>query len=275
MYWDPDPATQHRATTPDGAQNTEPPDGAQNTGTGQAPQPHSGGVSKEERQAWIDQGYKIGLERALKKLGLPMDLGEASEQLQTLRNPSQPEPTPAAAPSSEDLAKHPQYVELAQRSSKLERDLKALEKEKQGFLSQIESFRAQADVARVEKLKAMALAKGVGPGKQVEAFVRLYGDSVQFNDARDLVVLSRYPDGSLGPSGQTVEEFIDEALSDARFLLVPEGRSGSGSKQQPVRPESKPADVEARDELLQQLGVGHKANSKLDRVFSQALGESK
>lgn len=254
----------------DATQNTGQPDAAQNTGDGQAPKPKEKGVSADERQRWIDQGYRTGLERALKKLGLPLDLGEATEHVQSLRNPSQPEPEPTP-----DAAAHQQqYTELMQKHGKLERNFRSLEKEREGLLKQIETYKAKADVARVEKLKAAALSKGVGGGKQVEAFVRLYGDAVQFDDESNLVVVSKYIDGQFLPSGQSIEEYIDDALAESRFLLAVEKRQGSGSVQKPVRPETRPPDEAARDELLHSLGHGGKTDAKLDRVFGRLTGES-
>jgi hypothetical protein len=218
MFWD-----EPRAGSTDGSQNTGSPAAAQNTGSGLAPQPGtSGGAPQDDRQHWIDLGMSLGIERALKKLELGDRLEDAQRAVTALRQPkgkpgekpAQPTGQAGASAAEPDVSTHPKYQELLSKAADLEDKYGKLDK-------QISALKAQADEARTEKLKAAALMRGVGSGRQLDAFVQMYGNRVAWGPNRELVVTGVLPDGSIGVLPKKLDEFLDEALAESRFLLAP------------------------------------------------------
>lgn len=256
-----------QAGSPDGAQNTGSPAEVSNTGSANVGQPQSGPANGGQRsnQDWITMGMGIGTERALKKLGLPVDLDEAAAQLVALRDSQAAPPEQGEAPS--DIEQDPRFQTVTKKLGTFERKLREMERLNQ-------QLAAQADEARLEKLRAAALSSGVGPGRQLDAFVALYGDRVSWGPNRELQVLGQLDDGSMVPMGQNLADFVSDALQESRFLLAPEGRSGGGSKQAPVRQSEPVTDGEAnKRELLKAMGVNPGTPSRLDRLFGRSGDE--
>lgn len=231
----------------DATLNTGSPAAAENTGSGQAPQPAaSGGAQQDDRQYWINVGMARGTEKTLKKLGLGDDLIDAVEAITNLRQPKgKPGEKPAqptgqaGAPAVDDVSQHPKYQELLSRAAELEDKYGKLDK-------QIATLKVQADEARTEKLKAAALQRGVGAGRQLDAFVTMYGNRVAWGPNRELVVTGVLPDGSVGVLPKKLEEFLDEALAESRFLLAPTA-SQPGQVSRPG-PTQSPADAAKTEE---------------------------
>jgi hypothetical protein len=177
-----------------------------------------------------------GTEKTLKKLGLGDDLIDAVDAITKMRQPAGDKPKgkdqtqqAQAGTPDPDVSAHPKYQELLGRFAEFEDKYGKLEK-------QVTTLRAQADEARVEKLKAAALQKGVGAGRQLDAFVRMYGDRVTWGPNRELVVTGALPDGSVGVLPKKLDEFLDEAIVESRFLLAPGGASqGQVSKPGPTQ----------------------------------------
>ena len=197
----------------------------ENTGGGDVAPPERDAAA--ERQQWVARGIQEGVKRTLQKLGLGNDLDtslESLEQLKTAQEQQAAEPAGAG-----DVRETEEFRSLA---GEHRRAVKAVEQLQQ----QVEQLSRQADEARLEKLRSAALARGVGPGQQVEAFVRLFGDRVRFGQDRGLEVLSDLPDGTMAAAGQSLDEFLDGVLASNKFLLAPvQEPSGAGSRQEPVQ----------------------------------------
>lgn len=100
----------------------------------------------------------------------------------------------------------------------------------------LDVLRKQADEARLDKLRATALSKGVGRGGQLDAFVRMFGDRVAFDDSRALRVVESAPDGTQFHSDTPVESWVESVLQENKFLLaVDEARRGTNAKLEPVQ----------------------------------------
>lgn len=193
--------------------------GSENTGGGVAPPEKPATVDRDQ---WVSRGIEIGKARVLKELGVS-SIEELLERTQQEHVAAEPGQQVQAADSKE-------YKDLAQSFRLMERKYQEAEKK-------IKMLSAQADQARVEKLKGAAMAAGVGAGMQVESFVKLFGDRVKFDDGQNLEVLSRMPDGSMVGAGQPIEEFLAEVLPSVPFLLAPtQNASGVGSEHRPASP---------------------------------------
>ena len=231
------------------ASNTEPAAEPQNTDNGQAPRPSSGG-----RQEYVSMGINIERERIMKRFGVE-NYDELEERLTA---PPAQEGQQTANGQEVDVTGHPKFEEMTRTLGTFERKMAELERDKQ-VLS------AQADEARLEKLRSAALARGVGPGQQLEAFTRLYGDRVRFGADRELEVLGKLQDGTLAPMGESLDDFIAGALDESKFLVAPENRSGVGSRQQPTQDTSR-----AQKDDLYAWGLDNgPQSSKVDRFFSR------
>jgi len=198
----------------------------------------------EERSRWVARGVQEGMKRALQKLGLGTDLDSALEALESLKTPVATEQPGQRVDG--DVRETEEFRSLAKEHREASKKLQMLEQ-------RVEQLTKQADEARLEKLRAAALGKGVGNGTQVEAFVKLYGDRVRFGEDRSLEVLSDLPDGTRAVAGQTLDEFLEEAIAESKWLLAPSpAPTGAGSRKEPVV-EGKRDDYRAR--MLSRLGV--------------------
>ena len=197
--------------------------GSENTG-GENATPPEIDVAKE-RQTWVARGIQEGHKRTLQKLGLGDDLDAALESLEQLR---------AAQAGEQEGQDGGANVADSEEFRTLAKEHLAASKELDSLRKQNERLTKQADEARVEKLRAAAMAKGVGPGQQVEAFVRLFGDRVKFNDERSLEVISDF-DGSRVSGVVSLEDFLDETLKEHEFLLAPRQEpAGANSRTEPT-----------------------------------------
>ena len=213
----------------------------------------------DNRDIYVAKGIQIGIERALKKLGFS-DIDSAREELGSLRSGNSRKENP-----EEDDTRRQELDDKVRESRKeallLKRELEKREEE-------IESLREQSDEARLMKLRATALENGVGKGRQLDAFVKLYGDEVAFDDERNLVVLSKLPDGSREPMGESIKDFIKKALERDPFLKPYDSTKGSGSRPRPTG-DSNPSDVSP---LAQQI-FGQGASSGRDLIFGRSKKE--
>ena len=125
-----------------------------------------------------------------------------------------------------DVKTTPEYRD-AQRS--LAKQSRALEE----AAERMKVLEARADEARLDKLRAIALSKGVGEGGQLEAFVQMFSSQVRFDDSLALEVVE-HVNGEAIPSGKTLDAWADEVLASNRFLLAPEKSRGGGSRVEPV-----------------------------------------
>ena len=209
-----------------GPQNT-PGGGAPSSASGTDPAPTSGDSTPKIDDFSLrigfgkgaEKGRKEGVTIALQALGLgDLSLEEAKAKL------AKPAPAPQGGGNVRETD---EYRSLASEHLMASEKLKAANE-------RLSILEARADVARVEKLRAAALSKGVGPGKQIEAFLALHGDIVRFGQDRELEVLSKMPDGSMVAAGKKVDSWLDEVLKENPFLLKTEGRGGAGSNLQPV-----------------------------------------
>ena len=257
----------------DATLNTGSTAGSQITGSGQAPQPAASGGAQDDRQHWIDLGMSLGTERALKKLGLGDRLEDAQQAITALRQPKgkageKPAQQGQAGSSAAepDVSQHPKYQELLGRFADFEDKYGKLEK-------QVTTLRAQADEARTEKLKARALMKGVGSGRQLDAFVTMYGDRVAWGPNRELVVTGVLPDGSVGVLPKKLDEFLDEALAESRFLLAPTAsQPGQVPRPGPTQsPDDAPrtAEAEHRAKMRELLGSSAGGVAQQHRFFER------
>ncbi len=250
--------------------------GSQITGSGQAPQPAASGGAQDDRQHWISLGMALGTEKTLKKLELGDDITAA---VQTVYQMRQPKPKPGKEPTQQgqagtpatdpDISEHPKYKELLGRFTEFEDKYGKLDK-------QVTTLQAQADEARVEKLKSAALGKGVGAGKQLDAFVHMYGSRVVWGPNRELVVIGPRPDGSIGMLPKKLDEFLDEALAESRFLLAPGGAAqaraaGPGPTRSPDEA-PKTAEAEHRTTMRGILGPAAGGSSQSHRFFERRKG---
>jgi hypothetical protein len=150
-----------------------------NTGGAEAAAPETN--QAEERSRWVARGVQEGMKRALQKLGLGNDLEAALLEIDGLR--AVPEQQPEQDAPQGDVRETTEFRTLAQEHRKASKELAEMKQ-------RVEQLTQQADEARLEKLRAAALAKGVGSGQQLEAFVKLYGDKVRFDNERQLEVLN-------------------------------------------------------------------------------------
>ena len=182
----------------------------------------------EERKQWVARGIAEGTKRALQKLGLSGTLDEAAEQLTTPKEPLAVE-AEAGVPAT-PIADTKEFRELAVQ-------YRAASKETRELQTQLVTLQAQADQARLDKLRSAALSMGVGPGQQVEAFIRLYQDRVRFDAEQGLEVLSRMPDGTMVAAGETIEELLKKVVEENKFLLAVSGGApvGAGSRLAPTQ----------------------------------------
>lgn len=179
----------------------------------------------EERSKWVARGVQEGVKRTLQKLGLGADIDAALEQLEGLKTPPD---IVSQETQGGDVRETAEFRSLAKEHREATKELVQLK-------HRVEQLAKQADEARLEKLRAAALGKGVGSGQQLEAFIRLYGDKVRFDDDRNLEVLSAMGDGTFVAAGQSLDDFLDEVLGDSKFLLAPSAApSGVGSRKEPV-----------------------------------------
>lgn len=110
----------------------------------------------------------------------------------------------------------------------------SLKSKHEEIAKQLDVYRKQADEARLDKLRATALAKGVGRGGQLEAFVRMFGEKVQFDDSRQLRVVESV-DGTSFHSDTPIDAWVESVLQEHKYLVaVDETRRGDGSRLQPV-----------------------------------------
>lgn len=166
-----------------------------------------------------EKGRTEGLTSALEALGF-VNLDEAVEHVTNWREQGD---KPAV-----DVKQTPEYRELAKTHHSIAQKFDALSAE-------VTSLRAQADEARLDKLRAVALAKGVGQGGQLDAFVRMVGDRIQFDEQRKLRVMEQV-DGTTFASDTSVEQWVEAFVLDNKFLLaVDQSRKGTGARQEPVR----------------------------------------
>jgi len=257
--------------SPDATLNTGSTAGSQITGSGQAPQPAASGGAQDDRQHWIDLGMSLGTERALKKLGLGDRLEDAQQAIAAMRQPKGKGETPAqqgqaGTPAEPDVSQHPKYQEMLTGFADLRDKHSKLE-------NQVTTLKAQADEARTEKLRSAALMKGVGAGKQLEAFVQMYGHRVAWGPNRELVVTGLLPDGSVGVLPKKLDEFLDEALGESRFLLAPTAsQPGQVSRPGPTQsPDDAPrtAEAEHRAKMRELLGSSAGGVAQQHRFFER------
>jgi len=132
-----------------------------------------------------------------------------------------------------------------------ERRVKQLERELTKRQIEIERLSRFADEARLDRLRATALGRGVGAGRQLDAFVSMYGSGVRWGADRSLEVVQG-SGADATPTGQTLEEWVDAAIAESPFLRPPRGVGGSGSH---VEPASGPAPESTKADLFGLLGV--------------------
>jgi hypothetical protein len=204
-----------------GAPENTPSGGSQQPGlddsapTSQSPRSTEKALSERFKAGYgkgAEKGRREGAQEVLEALGFP-DL-DAAVQWKTSEE--------SKGTNGTDVTQAKEYRELAAQHHKISRDHERLSKE-------IETLRRQADEARLEKLRNLGLAKGVGSGAQLEAFVAMFGARVRFDGDRALEVL----DADGHPAGQPVEAWVDEILTQNRFLLaVDPKKQGAGSRMQ-------------------------------------------
>lgn len=161
-----------------------------------------------------EKGRREGQQSVLEELGY--------QSLDDLRAALQPSQSDKAA----DITNHPQYRDALSSAAKLERKTKDLEQ-------QMTALVKRADQARLDKLRAAALAAGVGAGRQLDAFVAMFGDRVAIGDDMQLEVNATV-NGTTIPTGQSIEQWLSETLAEARFLLAPDRQRGAGSRAEPL-----------------------------------------
>jgi hypothetical protein len=238
---------QPRAETDPGAVTLETTAESQNT------DPDQGRRSPSDDHKMVSVGIQLERSRLLKKLGVE-SYDELAELVEQFRN--KPVDTePKTQPSD-----NPEFVKLGKEYGQIRRDFEKAQRD-------IEVLRGQADEARLEKLRSAALQRGVGPGLQLEAFVRLYGDRVRFSETRDLEVMDRLPDGTMAPLGRGLDDFVSACIEESKFLMAPEGRHGGGSSLAPTRaPEPGGSGID----LKRAFGANGGGNEKLDRIFGRS-----
>jgi hypothetical protein len=204
-----------------GEPSKTPGNGAAQTAPGDESLPTSGSpTSPDLLQERFRAGYGKGAERGrkegqqaiLQELGFG-SLDEARSHLQRA--------------TEDDGSQQAQFKDAMAQVGKLDRANKELQK-------QLDGLSKRADQARVDKLRAAALGAGVGPGRQLDAFVALHGESVVISDDMGLEVVKRI-NGTVVPTGQAVDDWLADVLADARFLLKPDSQRGAGSKAEPLR----------------------------------------
>ncbi len=132
-----------------------------------------------------------------------------------------------------------------------ERRVRQLERDLAMRQTEIERLARLADEARLDRLRATALARGVGSGRQLDAFVSMYGSRVRWGSDRELEVV----EGSgkdAAPTGQALADWVDAAIAESPFLRPPRGVGGSGSQ---VEPASGPKATPEKADLFSILGV--------------------
>lgn len=222
-------------------------------GNGQGTQPAQSGSRKTED---VELGIRLGQDRLAKKLakrlGLDLDEGHSLDDLIEAAASKREPAAPAAEPDPAKVLDHPEVRKLATELTKTKADLRRYEKD-------TATLRAQADRSREVELSALALAAGIGPGKQLEAFIRIYGEAVRYDETAKLRVMARLEDGTMIPAGQTVEEYVAAAVAEAPFLRRLDqstAASGSGSRIGPARTEPAPTGHEEwRAGMLKRAGI--------------------
>lgn len=244
--------------SPDEPQSTGDPATDENIDSGQPDSPPS---RSDNRDMYVAKGIQIGIERALKKLGFS-DIDSAKEELGSLRNgvvSNGNDSDPDEKKSQEESGYQVKLREMAKENHLFKRKLDDRDRE-------IKRLVAQSDEARLMKLRAMALENGVGKGRQLDAFVKLYGDEVAFDDDRELVVLTRLSDGSREPMGESVTDFIKKALEQDPYLRPYDNSKGSGSRVKPAGGTSNPA---GDTSPLAQEVFGSRSSSGRSRIFGE------
>lgn len=248
-------ATQHDPSAAGTTQTGDGSAGTINTGNGQGTQPAASGshgdgagttagaaqgaTQAKRRTEDVELGIGIGVERATKKLvkrlGLDLDDGYTLDDvLASIAERKQPaaQQAPENGAGAGKILDHPEVQRLADEHAKAQARLKKLEAE-------TAVLRGQADRAREVELSNLALGAKVGPGKQLEAFLRIYGDVVRYDASHHLQVMHRLADGTMIPSGQPVEEYVAAAVQESPWMrrIEHENASGSGSRVEPARSE--------------------------------------
>jgi len=118
--------------------------------------------------------------------------------------------------------------------SQTEAEARKIRQELEGARKELERLRGYADEARLDKVRALALAAGVGQGRQLEAFVALHGDNVRWADDRTLAVVARRNGVDPEPTGEALEDWVARAVADSPFLQAPRGARGAGSAVEPT-----------------------------------------
>lgn len=241
-----------------GTQNTDSAAEPQNTDVGQGSRPQSADPNV------FSNGMKEGRARLLRDLGFS-SAEEAAEQLESLRNPQQV----GEGETQTDVKEHPDFQNLTRKYGSLERKVSDQSK-------QLETLRAQADEARIEKIRSAALAAGVGPGGQLEAFISVFGNRLQFAADRSLEVHGQLPDGSFAPMGQSLGDFFTEVLEQNQFYRAAgTTRGGNGTQMQPTRaPEQADRSGQHDPQSLNRIfGISRQSDSKMDRLRQRVTGQ--
>ena len=136
-------------------------------------------------------------------------------------------------------AQQARQTEEERQAHQARSEIARLQRETKQRDEEIQRLRTMADQARLDRLRHAALEKGVGRGKQLEAFVAMHGHSVQWSEDLDLEVVN-----GDAPTGETLEEWLEAVIADAPFLTAGKSKPGAGSKIEPATgPDPDPGDL--------------------------------
>jgi hypothetical protein len=140
------------------------------------------------------------------------------------------------------------------KATAAEAALRKLQRDYEQRSREVETLARLADEARLDRLRAAALERGVGRGRQLDAFVAMYGERVRWGSDRALEVVRR-EGGETVPTGEALDQWIDAAIAESPFLAPPRGTTGGGSR---IEPASGPPPASGSTSLASILGLPKK-----------------